>query len=637
MPIISKVGRKNTKTRLQLGLIYVLLSLGGITMVYPFALMIAGSSKSSVDKEEKRLIPSFLRDDQALWIKHVEGLFNEKFELMQACFDVPDAQFKSLELTDPNQQLVRVWQAYIDESDLPHYFHGLGYIRCWNSLQSRPYVFRDFQSEMVKRFDGDIHKMNEAFVTYQPNWQAFNLPHERYMLRRELPDNNPLSLAYQGFKKTRPFEERYYFSPEGFFRNGFLGNQYPGDIHQYNKEHGTAYTSYADVKLDRSLPTGPGRTEKEREDWLTFARNVVSMMWLRADSAATPIYRDFLRARFGTIDRLNRDYKTDYASFDEVQLIEDAPEPGAPFTDWDWFFQGWKDPDTGKLHILPAEMIRIHSVEFLFREFLMQKFKTIAAANGALGTNFEDWSDIMPPQRDAHIVEFLPRKNELRWEFVKRNYIAVFQYIIRHERGIINTVIYCVLAVVGALIVNPLAAYALSRFRPPSAYKLLLLMMLTMAFPPMVTQIPVFLMLRDFNMLNTFWALVLPGLANGYMIFLLKGFFDSLPRELYESAQIDGAGERHMFWLITMALSKPILAVVALTAFTLAYSNFMFALLLCQNQKMWTLMVWLLHLQTNSGDGVIFASLIIAAIPTFLVFAFCQNIIMRGIVVPVEK
>jgi len=267
----------------------------------------------------------------------------------------------------------------------------------------------------------------------------------------------------------------------------------------------------------------------------------------------------------------------------------------------------------------------------------MQKFKTIAAANGALGTNFEDWSDIMPPQRDAHIVEFLPRKNELRWEFVKRNYIAVFQYIIRHERGIINTVIYCVLAVVGALIVNPLAAYALSRFRPPSAYKLLLLMMLTMAFPPMVTQIPVFLMLRDFNMLNTFWALVLPGLANGYMIFLLKGFFDSLPRELYESAQIDGAGERHMFWLITMALSKPILAVVALTAFTLAYSNFMFALLLCQNQKMWTLMVWLLHLQTNSGDGVIFASLIIAAIPTFLVFAFCQNIIMRGIVVPVEK
>ena len=63
----------------------------------------------------------------------------------------------------------------------------------------------------------------------------------------------------------------------------------------------------------------------------------------------------------------------------------------------------------------------------------------------------------------------------------------------------------------------------------------------------------------------------------------------------------------------------------------------MFALLLCQDEKMWTLMVWLYRLQSNAGPGVIYASLIIAAIPTFLVFAFCQNIIMRGIVVPVEK
>ena len=138
-------------------------------------------------------------------------------------------------------------------------------------------------------------------------------------------------------------------------------------------------------------------------------------------------------------------------------------------------------------------------------------------------------------------------------------------------------------------------------------------------------------------MLNTFWALILPGLAHGYSIFLLKGFFDSLPRELYESAELEGASEFRIFWQITMTLSKPILAVVALNAFTLAYSNFMFALLICQDQKMWTLMVWLYQLQQRSSQGIIYASLIIAAIPTFLIFALCQNIIMRGIVVPVEK
>jgi len=206
-----------------------------------------------------------------------------------------------------------------------------------------------------------------------------------------------------------------------------------------------------------------------------------------------------------------------------------------------------------------------------------------------------------------------------------------------HGRGIRNTAIYCALAICCALIVNPLAAYALSRYRPPNTYKVLLFLMLTMAFPPMVTQIPVFLMLREFHLLNTFYALILPGLANGYSIFLLKGFFDSLPKELYESADLDGAGEFRIFWQLTMALSTPILAVIALNAFTHAYSNFMMALLICQDEKMWTLMPWLYQLGQRSGEGVVFASLIVAAVPTFLVFAFCQNVIMRGIVVPVEK
>ena len=153
----------------------------------------------------------------------------------------------------------------------------------------------------------------------------------------------------------------------------------------------------------------------------------------------------------------------------------------------------------------------------------------------------------------------------------------------------------------------------------------------------MVTAIPSFIMLRQFNLLNTFAALILPGMANGYSIFLLKGFFDSLPQELYESAQLDGANEWGLFWQITMGLSKPILAVVALNAFTAAYSNFMYAFVVCQDRRMWTMMVWLYELQQQSGQAVMYASLVIAAIPTFLIFLFCQNIIMRGIVVPSEK
>jgi multiple sugar transport system permease protein len=306
-------------------------------------------------------------------------------------------------------------------------------------------------------------------------------------------------------------------------------------------------------------------------------------------------------------------------------------------SDWNAFVQGWKDPDTGKLYILPENMIYISSIEFWFQDYLKDKYGDIQKMNKALGTNYKDFAYIFPPQEDFHYEYFKKHTDELRWEFTRRNFISVWDYIVLHGRGILNTVIYCLLAIAAALIVNPLAAYALSRYRPPSAYKVLLFLMLTMAFPPMVTQIPMFLMLREFNLLNSFWALILPILANGYSIFLLKGFFDSLPQELYESAEIDGAGEFRIFWQITMSLSTPILAVIALQAFTGAYANFMMALLICQDENMWTLMPWLYKLQTDSCQGIVFASLIIAAVPTFLVFAFCQNIIMRGIVVPVEK
>jgi multiple sugar transport system permease protein len=144
-------------------------------------------------------------------------------------------------------------------------------------------------------------------------------------------------------------------------------------------------------------------------------------------------------------------------------------------------------------------------------------------------------------------------------------------------------------------------------------------------------------MLRQLGLLNTFAALVIPAAAHGYSIFLLKGFFDSLPRELYESASMDGAGELRTFFQITLPMSAPILAVIALGAFTAAYGAFMFALLVCQDQSMWTLMVHIYQLQQDFGTPVIFAALVLAAIPTLLVFIFCQKIIMRGIVVPVEK
>lgn len=241
------------------------------------------------------------------------------------------------------------------------------------------------------------------------------------------------------------------------------------------------------------------------------------------------------------------------------------------------------------------------------------------------------------PQFAHHARLFRAHVPELRREFLFRNYRTVLDYLLFHGRGLFNTAVYCALAVLLALLVNPLAAYALSRGHLRASTQILFFLMLTMAFPHMVTQIPVFLLLRELGLLNTFAALLLPGMASGYSIFLLKGFFDSLPRDLYESAQLDGAGEWTLFWQLTMRLSTPILSVIALQAFTVAYANFMYALLICQSPKMWTLMVWLYQLQQRTGPGVTQASLLLAAIPTLGVFLACQRVLLRGIVVPVEK
>ena len=207
---------------------------------------------------------------------------------------------------------------------------------------------------------------------------------------------------------------------------------------------------------------------------------------------------------------------------------------------------------------------------------------------------------------------------------------------IRHI-AFLNTVIFVALSLVLTLTLQPLAAYGLSRFQPPGMWKLILLFMATMAFPPMVGMIPQFLILRQLNLLNSFIALVLPIVVNVYLIFLLKGFFDSLPKHLYEAALIDGASELRMFWEVTMSLSKPILAVVALQTFQIAWLMFLYPLLVCPDPDMHVLAVWLSEFQQEAPSAAVFASILIVSIPTMAIFMLTQRTIMRGIAVPSEK
>jgi ABC-type glycerol-3-phosphate transport system permease component len=634
MPIISQIGRRSAGVRVLLGAIYVVLSLGALTMLYPFVLMVSGSTKSAVDMKDVDVIPAFLRDDLALYRKHIEGLFNESLDALNSTYDT---DFTSFERTMPPAQtnvgLVDEWWTFLRESPPESYAVAGGYLAAPVS-RTEPSGLREFKRTVADRYGSDISVVNQALGCDFVGWNAFFVNPENYLPRIRMPQATSFWKALQVFKAGQPRGLKYCPSPEGAFKRQYLKSLYSRDIAAYNRAHGTRHSSYDEIHLARRMPKG---APLEQEDWEDFVRASLNLLWVRADETALPLYRDFLTAKYRTLEALNRNYQATYDSFSDVPLVEEPPFGGVVLSDWAAVISGWRDPDSGREYRIPVESLSVYSVEFRFRDHLERKYGTIEALNAALETAFGRFLDILPPQRQAHHAEFLASRRALRWEFATRNYKAVVDYVLLHGRGFANTAIYCSLAVLFSLIVNPLAAYAMSRFRMPSTYKILLFLMLTMAFPPMVTQIPVFLMLRKLSLLNTFAALILPGLASGYSIFLLKGFFDSLPRDLYDSAAMDGASEWTVFWTLTMSLSKPILSVIALQAFTSAYANFIYALLICQDERMWTLMVWLYQLQERSGQGVIYASLLIAAIPTFILFVLCQKIILRGIVVPVEK
>jgi len=635
MPIVSKIGRKSVKTNLLFAGMYAFLIVGAVTMIYPFLLMVSGSTKSAVDIKYFDAIPRFLRDDAWLYRKHIEALFNEQVLEENMEYDEDIVSFENAERpAGVNAKLREEWKRFLEVAQVPIYGWYVGHMDAPYS-RTIPYGLRRFKEELQSKYGKDIAEVNKGLGTEFAGWNSVNCRPNVCLMRRNKPSVTMFAAAVDEFKKKLPLEWRYYYSVEGFYKKMYLKSIYTPELENYNKEHGTKRKGWSEIHLPRRWADNKGTQEKK--DWEDFVRNTLALQWIRVEDDARPAYCEYLKARHEKIETLNRHYGTKYKTFEEIPLVGEPPLSGLILSDWEGFITGWKDPDTVVVYRAPIESLRVHSVEYLFRDHLASKYGNIGALNRAVGGGYASFEEVLPPQRELHYSWFEGHKRELKWEFGTRNYKTVADYILFHGRGIVNTVIYCGLAVMIALLVNPLAAYALSRYKMPSTYKILLFLMATMAFPAMVTQIPNFLMLRRLHLLNTFAALVLPGMANGYSIFLLKGFFDSLPRELYESAQLDGAGEWTMFWSLTMSLSKPILAVLALGAFTGAYANFMFAFVVCQDEKMWTLMVWLYQLQQMSGQAVMYASLIIAAVPTFLIFLFCQNIIMRGIVVPSEK
>ena len=628
MSIFLKSERKDPKVIFLLIVIYFILSAGALTMVYPFLLMISGSLKGKLDAYEFDVIPKFLVNDEVLYKRYVEHKYNEKIDEYQIANKEFIRIFKSVK---PPQKLhdviVNDWLQFENSTIIPSGFFHVGEMYYLPGASNRITTknTRNFRNHIKNICENNPETFKKMFQTRLPNWYFLDLSHERLLDRNYKVPKTKFAEVFYDFKKNVSPNDRIYLSINGKFSKYLRSlNDYNGDINLFNEKNETAYSSFYDITFSSIRLDNPLALH-----WENFVRNELNTQFIYLSEEGNVAFKKYLKFKFNDIYDLNSKLNTDFANFDDIIILNPTPFESKLTEEFANFI---KIPD-----LCPASFLRVNSVETLWQNFLINKYQSIKNLNDIANGTFGSFSDVSMPLKSMDFKYVIENKNKLRWNYITHNYKMVIEYLTLFGDGFKNTILYCFFAILTSLIVNPIAAYALSRYQLPSQFKILLFFIATMTFPPMVTMIPNYLLMKDIGFLNTFYALIIPGMANGYSIFLLKGFFDSLPRELYEAADIDAASEFHKFWHIAMSLSKPILAVIALGAFNGAYSNFMFAVVLCPDEKMWTLMVWLVQMQAFSSRGAMMASLVLSAIPTLVVFIFAQNIILRGIVLPVEK
>ena len=207
---------------------------------------------------------------------------------------------------------------------------------------------------------------------------------------------------------------------------------------------------------------------------------------------------------------------------------------------------------------------------------------------------------------------------------------------------IINSLVVSTVTAIGTVLMGAAAAYAFSRFRFRGRRGTLTFLLLVQMFPQMLAFVALFLLLLGIKDifpvlgLNSKLGLICVylGGALGSNTFLLFGFFNSVPRELDEAAEIDGASHAQTFWTIIMPLVLPVLAVVSLLSFISSFGDFVLAKVVMQTPDQYTLAVGMYNWaadERNAPWGVFAAGSIIAAIPVILLFQYLQKYIVSGL------
>lgn len=201
-------------------------------------------------------------------------------------------------------------------------------------------------------------------------------------------------------------------------------------------------------------------------------------------------------------------------------------------------------------------------------------------------------------------------------------------------RYFLNSLLVASTSTVVVVVLSSLLAYAFARWDFPGRQVLFYTMLGTMMIPTLVLIIPQFVLAKNLHLLDSLWGLVVVYSAGtAFNMFLLRGFFEEIPQDLFDAATIDGAGPFRTFWTIALPLARPALAAVSIFSFLGAWDEFTWALTAINNQELYTLPIALRLFQQQHGTewGVVFAASAIAVLPTIIVFIIFQRHFIKGI------
>jgi multiple sugar transport system permease protein len=213
-----------------------------------------------------------------------------------------------------------------------------------------------------------------------------------------------------------------------------------------------------------------------------------------------------------------------------------------------------------------------------------------------------------------------------------RNYTDVLQQA-PFARWFVNTLIVTIVVVLGNLLFCSLAGYAFARIRFFGREVVFVMILATLMVPFQVVIIPTFLIVRDFGLIDTLGALILPNLVSAFGIFMLRQFFRTLPIELEEAARIDGASRLGILFKIVLPLSGPALATLAVIMFLWTWNDFLWPLITIYSESHMTLQLGLATFQGahQTNTNLLMAANVMSMIPVLLLFFFAQRYFIRGI------